>query len=68
MAAQMLKFYHCGIFYGVQERFRPMSVGIIMPEGLHNTEKTYMKSSMLGGLPILKQGVMDHREYYKSKE
>lgn len=39
MAAQMLKFYHCGIFYGVQERFRPMSVGIIMPEGLHNTEK-----------------------------
>jgi hypothetical protein len=37
-AAQMLKFYHCGLLFWVQERFRPMNIGIVMQQGLHNIE------------------------------
>lgn len=67
MAAQMPKIYHCGLFYGVQERFRPMNVGIIMPQGLHNTEKHIWKPQYLEDYSFWDRTVVDHRECSRRK-
>lgn len=67
MAAQMLKLYHLWVTLWSPGKFHTYECWHHNASGTPQYRKPYMKISVFGGLLILGEGVVDHRERWRNK-